>query len=110
MDFVEVAPLSEVPPGTMKSYIAGIWQVLVANVDGRLYAINNACPHEGQSLSQGTIKGPIVTCPLHGARFDVTSGKCTAGAQGGLFGRSKVADARVFGVKVEGDKILIDAS
>ncbi len=110
MAFVEVAAASDVPEGTMKSFLAGIWQVLVANVNGKFYAINNACPHEIQSLSQGTLKGSIVTCPFHGARFDVTTGKCTAGAQGGLFGRTKVADVRVFEVKVEGGKILVNAS
>jgi 3-phenylpropionate/trans-cinnamate dioxygenase ferredoxin component len=108
MPFVEVAKTEEIPDGGMQSYLAGIWQVLVANVGGKFFAVNNACSHEGQSLSQGTIKSGIVTCPLHGAKFDVTSGKCIAGAKGGLFGRTKIPDNSVFEVKVEDGKILIN--
>ena len=79
MAFVEVAEVSEIPRGTMKSFLAGIWQVLVANVDGKFYAINNYCSHEAWSLSQGTLKGSTVTCPLQGAQFNVITGKCLAG-------------------------------
>ena len=110
MAFVEVAEVGEVPSGAMESFLAGIWQVLVANVDGKFYAINNACSHEGQSLSQGALKGTTVICPLHGAKFDVTTGKCIAGPKTGLFGREKIHDNQVFEVKVEAGKILVNAS
>jgi nitrite reductase/ring-hydroxylating ferredoxin subunit len=110
MPFVEVAQVSEIPEGTMKSYLAGIWQVLVANVGGKFYAINNSCSHEAQSLSTGTLVGKTVICPLHGAKFDVTTGKCTAGSKTGLFGREKIPDNRVFEVKAEDGKILVNAS
>ena len=110
MAFVEVAEVNEIPNGTMKSFLAGIWQVLVVNVNGKFYAINNACSHEGQSLSQGTLKGKTVICPLHGAKFDVTTGKCLAGPKSGFFIRGRIPDNKVFEVKVETGKILINAS
>jgi 3-phenylpropionate/trans-cinnamate dioxygenase ferredoxin subunit len=109
MAFVEVAEVSEIPAGTMKSYLVGIWQVLVANVDGKFYAMKNTCTHEEQSLSQGTLTGKIVTCPLHGAKFDVTTGKNVAGPKTGLFGRAKTGDEQVYEVKVDGGKILINS-
>jgi 3-phenylpropionate/trans-cinnamate dioxygenase ferredoxin subunit len=109
MAFVEVAGVSEIPRGTMKSFSAGIWQVLVANVDDRFYAINNYCSHEAASLSQGTLKGSTITCPLHGARFDVITGKCLAGPKAAFF-REKGKDATVFEVKVEAGKILVNSS
>ena len=93
----------------MRSFFVGIWQVLVANVDGKFYAINNYCSHEAVSLSQGTLKGAIVTCPLHGAKFDVMTGKCQAGPKT-AFLREKGHDTRVFEVKVEAGKILINSS
>jgi nitrite reductase/ring-hydroxylating ferredoxin subunit len=107
MAFVEVAEVSEIPLGTMKSFSAGIWQVLVANVGGKFYAINNYCSHEAASLSQGTLKGATVTCPLHGAKFDVTTGKCLAGPKA-VFLREKGKDATVFEVKVEAGKIMVN--
>jgi nitrite reductase/ring-hydroxylating ferredoxin subunit len=109
MAFVEVAEVSEIAPGTMKSYLAGIRQVLVANIDGKFYSMNNTCTHEEQSLSQGTLTGKIVTCPLHGAKFDVTTGKNVAGPKTGLFGRAKTPDELALEVKVEGGKILVNS-
>ena len=109
MAFVEVAEAGEIPSGTMKSFLAGIRQVLVVNVNGKFYAMNNTCSHEEQSLSQGTLKGNIVTCPLHGAKFDVTTGKNVAGPKTGLF-RGKTPDHQAFEVKVEAGKILVDAT
>lgn len=49
--------------------------VLVANVDGKYYAIGNVCPHMRCKLHRGTLAGNIVECPCHGSRFDVTDGK-----------------------------------
>jgi nitrite reductase/ring-hydroxylating ferredoxin subunit len=109
MAFVEVAEASKLPPGKMESFGAGIWQVLVANVDGKFYAIDNNCSHEAASLSQGTLKGSVVTCPEHGAKFDMVTGKCVAGPKTALF-RGKCRDNRVFEVKVEGGKIMVNTA
>jgi nitrite reductase/ring-hydroxylating ferredoxin subunit len=109
MAFVEVGEVSEIPRGTMKSFLVGIWQVLVANVDDKFYAINNYCSHEAASLSQGTLKGVTVTCPLHGAKFDVITGKCLAGPKT-FFSREKAPDNQVFEVKVEAGKILVNSA
>ena len=107
--FVEVGAVSEIPRGTMKSFSVGIWQVLVANVDDKFFAINNYCTHEAASLSQGTLKGSTVTCPEHGAKFDVRTAKCLAGPKA-AFLREKCKDNRVFEVKVEGGKILVNSA
>ena len=53
--------------------------VLVCRVDGQFYALSNRCSHASQELSSGTLKGTELTCPLHGARFDVRSGGCLTG-------------------------------
>jgi nitrite reductase/ring-hydroxylating ferredoxin subunit len=79
MAFVEVAAVSDIPKGTMKSVSAGIWQVLVINVDGRFYAMNNACPHQGWSLAEGTLIGKTLTCKLDGAKFDVATASASPG-------------------------------
>jgi len=48
--------------------------VVLANVDGALYAVRDRCSHEEYPLSDGDLEGSILVCPFHGARFDVTSG------------------------------------
>ncbi len=48
--------------------------IVVMRVGGRLHAIRDECPHAGASLADGTLEGPVITCPRHGSQFDVTTG------------------------------------
>ena len=52
--------------------------VLVCRVEGQHFAVANQCSHARQLLSNGRLRGFEITCPLHGARFDVRDGKCLA--------------------------------
>ena len=45
------------------------------NVDGKFYAIDDTCTHAGASLAEGAVAGTVVTCPWHGATFDITTGR-----------------------------------
>jgi len=107
MSFTEVAQVNEVPTGTMKSYSVGGKQILVANIDGKLYAINSVCTHAGGNLSKGKLEGKIVTCPRHGSKFDVTTGKSISGPKIGFL-RLKTKDETAYEVKVEENKIKIN--
>jgi len=107
MSFVEVAQANEVPTGTMKSYSAGGKQILIANIDGKLYAINGVCTHAGGDLSKGKLEGKIVTCPRHGSKFDVTTGKSISGPKVGFL-RLKTKDETAYEVKVEENRIKIN--
>ena len=53
--------------------------ILVCQVEGQFYALRNQCSHAQQPLSSGRLRGFEITCPLHGARFDVRSGSCNGG-------------------------------
>ena len=53
---------------------AGGELVAIFNVQGKLYALADSCSHGQASLSEGEIEGDTVTCPSHGARFDLASG------------------------------------
>jgi nitrite reductase/ring-hydroxylating ferredoxin subunit len=75
MTFVEVAKVSEIPVGKMKRVEAAGVGVLVANVDGKFYAVADRCGHMNALLSMGTINGSTVACPWHGSKFNVTTGK-----------------------------------
>jgi nitrite reductase/ring-hydroxylating ferredoxin subunit len=75
VEYVTVARLSDVPPGSILQVRArDRWYALV-NVDGTLHALDNNCPHNGGPLSRGTLAGRELTCPWHGWRWDVTSGR-----------------------------------
>ena len=78
---IEVARTSEVPPGTMKRVTAFNEAILLSNVGGEIYATQNDCGHQRASLAKGKLEGSIVTCPLHGATFDVTTGRNISGIQ-----------------------------
>ena len=107
MSFIEVAQVNEIPTGTMKSYPVGGKQILVANIDGKLYAINGVCTHAGGDLSKGKLEGKIVTCPRHGSKFDVTTGKSISGPKIGFL-RLKTKDETAYEVKVEENRIKIN--
>jgi len=65
----------EVPPGTMRRVSYPPYDVLVANVDGALHAIEDACPHSGQSLARGTLVGATVVCGGHDWSVCLRSGR-----------------------------------
>jgi nitrite reductase/ring-hydroxylating ferredoxin subunit len=74
-EFVEVAKVHEITDGKMKNVEVEGKEVFLANVNGKFYAMSDRCGHMNAPLSMGNLKENIVTCPFHGARFDVTTGK-----------------------------------
>jgi nitrite reductase/ring-hydroxylating ferredoxin subunit len=78
---VEVAKITDIPPGGMKRVRAYDQDILLSNVDGKIYATSNRCGHSNASLARGMLQGKVVTCPLHAAKFDVTTGKNLSGPQ-----------------------------
>ena len=71
---VMVGKASDIGEGKMTHVTAGGKEVLVANVEGNYYAINNTCNHAGAELHEGELSGKELTCPWHGAKWDVTTG------------------------------------
>jgi len=72
--YVKVASTSEVTPGQAKMVEVEGKKIALFNVDGSIYAIDDTCTHRGGPLSKGVLEGKQVTCPWHGATFDVTTG------------------------------------
>jgi 3-phenylpropionate/trans-cinnamate dioxygenase ferredoxin subunit len=73
-DWVDVAAVSELPPGTHKVVDVNDVMIAVFNVEGKFYAIEDVCTHDGGILTGGPVSGCIVTCPRHGATFDIRNG------------------------------------
>ena len=98
-EFTRVADAKDLPPGTSMCVEAAGDKVALFNVDGTIYAVSDACTHQGGPLSEGELDGTIVTCPWHGATFDLTTGSATH-----LPASSAVAR---YQVRVESDEIQI---
>ena len=70
---------SEFPADGKYAVKVGGWHVLVARTDDGWVAISDRCTHQASMLSGGRIRRGAIMCPLHGARFDLASGKCLGG-------------------------------
>ena len=68
--------LADLPPGKTALVTVDGMDVALFRRGGEVFAIGNACPHQGGSLCDGTVEGDIVICPLHGWEFDLRSGAC----------------------------------
>jgi nitrite reductase/ring-hydroxylating ferredoxin subunit len=76
---LEVGPVDELPPGT----VTGVGRYAVGNADGELFAVTRRCRHLFADLADGTIDGDgCLTCPWHGAKYDVATGRMKRGPQG----------------------------
>lgn len=75
-EFRTVAKVSDVKPGDLwRIEIDGGSEICLANIDGTFYAIGGSCTHAAGPLAEGALDRNTVTCPYHGAMFDMTSGE-----------------------------------
>ena len=77
-DWQDVAAAEELAPGTHRVVDVDGAQVAVFNLDGRYYAIEDVCTHDGGTLTGGTVEGEEIVCPRHGARFSIRTGAVLA--------------------------------
>jgi 3-phenylpropionate/trans-cinnamate dioxygenase ferredoxin subunit len=105
-NYVKVAEKSEVPVGKLKAVMVEGKEVLIANVDGNIYAIGLKCTHAGGDLSKTTLEGNFVTCPKHHAQFDVTTGRAVSQPKMGFL-HPKANDEPTYQVKIENENIMI---
>ena len=73
-DFTRFCKLDEVPPGGKKALKINETWVLVCNVTDRLFAVSGICSHQFKPLFNGRVRNCKITCPVHGARFDLETG------------------------------------
>lgn len=71
----DIGGSSEYVEGQMRSAMANGRPLLVARVDGKLYAMDAKCSHMGFDLCKGRLDGYLVSCKLHGAQFDIRNGE-----------------------------------
>jgi 3-phenylpropionate/trans-cinnamate dioxygenase ferredoxin component len=73
-DWVTVATADELAPGRWRTLDVDGTAIVVFNVGGEYYAIEDVCTHDGGQLTGGTVEGAEIVCPRHGARFCVKTG------------------------------------
>ena len=95
-----VARKSEILEGTTKRVVLDGQSVLLCNVDGEIYAIEDVCTHDGGALDQGELMGDRIMCPRHGAFFDVRTGDALT--------LPAILPVQTFKVRTDGDDIYLE--
>jgi len=98
-DFVDVARVSDIPdPG---SHLVEVDDrlIVVFHVAGEFFALDDVCTHDGGPLGEGPVEDHTVTCPRHGAKFDIRDGRALT------FPATRATVAHE--VRVEGEKVLV---
>lgn len=98
--FVKVAKTDEVAPGQGKMIEVSGTKIALFNVQGSFYAIDDTCTHRGGPLSEGVLDGKQVTCPWHGAIYDVTTGE--------VLGLPAPKGVARYNVRVEGENVEVE--
>ena len=75
LEFVEIAPASELPNGERLFLEIEGKAIVIFNIAGQLFAIGDVCTHDDGPLGDGDLDGFNIVCPRHGAEFDVRTGK-----------------------------------
>jgi nitrite reductase/ring-hydroxylating ferredoxin subunit len=104
-EFVKVAQKSELPEneeGTLeeaegKGTLVEVEgnRIVLFDLDGEVFALDNACTHEGGALSEGPVQGDEVVCPSCGSRFSIVSGQAR--------GLPAMEDVASYRVRITGD-------
>ncbi len=95
----DVAAAADVTEDTPVSVKVGEREIGIYALNGAYYALEDVCPHAYALLSQGFVDGDEIECPLHGAKFQIPTGKCTKEPGG--------RDLACFAVKVEGGRLFV---
>ncbi len=99
-EWVDVAPVTELPPGSRKVVHTEIGPIAVFNLDGSYYAIADVCTHDGGELASGVCEGNQIICPRHGARFDIKTGK--------VLSPPAYEDVETYPVRIENGIVQVD--
>ncbi len=106
MNYVACAAASDLASGSLTPVEVDGRKLMLANVDGTIYAMQRKCPHLGFDLCKGRIEGATVVCRMHDAAFDLASGEPVAKAKI-LFLKMQPKRAATYPVKVEDGQVLV---
>jgi nitrite reductase/ring-hydroxylating ferredoxin subunit len=99
-EFKKVAKTEDIPAGQASLVEVSGKEIALFNVGGSFHAIDNTCTHVGGPLCEGEIEGNEVTCPWHGAMFDVTTGQ--------VLGPPAATSVNRYNVRVDGADVEVE--
>ena len=98
---IVVGKTDDIGEGKLIHIEAGGKEILVTNVNGNYYAMGNICTHAGAQLHEGELVGKELTCPWHGAKWDVTTGNL-------IWFPQKLKPEESFKVSVENNIVYVE--
>lgn len=96
-----VAKLSEIPSFGKKVVSVAGREILLINIKGKVFAVENECPHQGSPMNAAVVKEDSISCPRHGYRFTLEDGRCADHPEFVL---------STFAVTLDGDNIMVELS
>ena len=96
-----VAKTHEVPNFGKKIVFVADREILLVNVKGTIFAVENECPHQGSPMTAAVVRDGYISCPRHGYRFSLVDGRCAEHPEYVL---------ATFPVHLSGDDIQVDCS
>jgi len=94
-----LCPIKDIEPGQKKRFVVEGKAIMVANVEGQFYAVEDTCTHATASLTTGFLHGCEIECPRHGARFDLRTGEVTV--------LPAVMPLKTYSLQMEDEKIYV---
>ncbi|MFI5417324.1 MAG: Rieske (2Fe-2S) protein [Candidatus Lutacidiplasmatales archaeon] len=95
-------------PGTLREVTIDAATILLARIGSNIYALDGICTHEGGVLSEGTLNGESVVCPLHGATYALKDGRVLADPDGIVPPAGGAAPLKTFPTKTIDGMIQLD--
>ena len=100
-----IGKLADFPQGSIKEISIQGKTYAISNINGSLFAIEGMCGHSGGILSNGHLAGKMVTCPKHGAEYDVTTGKNLKKPR---IPFTKAPDLKSYKVTLDGENVTLE--
>lgn len=97
--FVRVGRVGDVPDGRPEVFDIEDRKIAVYRLGGAYYAIDDVCTHDGGPLAEGEVEGEVVTCPRHGAQFNIKTGAALT--------FPAITPVDTYPVRVEGEDLLV---
>ena len=98
--YVKLCSVNEISPGEMKQFNLKDMEILVANLDGKLYCLEGRCSHAGAPLAEGYLQSETITCPWHYSKFKIKDGEVLKGPANKAL--------RVYETKINDGRLLVE--
>lgn len=97
---IKIGTVADLPENNRaKEFHCSGTPICVAQVDGKLSAMDNVCPHRGGPLADGVVMDGKIICPWHGWQFDPKTGNSVQVPNTGV---------QIYSISIEGDDVFVE--